>query len=70
MKETGVTAENAEDALRSEVETYDQFLRGDVWGYIVEDGEGEHIDSCWGFFGEEAAQAEGDASLAAHQPAT
>jgi hypothetical protein len=32
---------------QSEVETYDQYLQGDVYGYQVdEDG-----DSCWGYYG-------------------
>jgi hypothetical protein len=35
----------AEKILRAEVETYDMYLRGDVYGYRA--GE----DSCWGFFG-------------------
>jgi hypothetical protein len=47
--------------LRSEVETYDQFISGQVYGYVVreaptvdEDGdeiEGDEVDSCWGFYG-------------------
>lgn len=41
----------AEKILRGEVETYDQYLRGDVYGYVLEDSEGEAVDSCWGFFG-------------------
>lgn len=32
------------DILVSEVETYDQYLRGEVYGYV----RGE--DSCWGFY--------------------
>ncbi len=36
--------------MRGEVEVYDQYLRGDVWGFeVIEDGEVK--DSCWGFFG-------------------
>jgi len=35
--------------MRQEVETYDAFLKGDVYGYVLEDPEGEEIDSCWGF---------------------
>lgn len=43
-----------------ETETYDSFLRGDIYGYVCErasgweDGEPEdweEFDSCWGFFG-------------------
>jgi len=40
--------------LKAEVETYDEYLRGDVYGY--ERGD----DSCWGFYGytpEELADA-------------
>lgn len=38
--------------LRSEVETYDQFLTGDVYGYRITDTEtDEEKDACWGFFG-------------------
>jgi hypothetical protein len=36
--------------LKNEVETYDQFLRGEVYGYITEDADENHIDSCWGFY--------------------
>lgn len=37
--------------LEQEVETYDQYLVGDVYGYIVFDEDDEEIDSCWGFYG-------------------
>lgn len=38
--------------LRGEVETYDQYLTGDVYGYDVTCNQcGESIDSCWGFYG-------------------
>ena len=40
------------DYLRGEVKTYDDFIRGNVWGYVIEDKDGKHIDSCWGFFGD------------------
>lgn len=36
--------------LQGEVEVYDQYLTGDVWGFEVVE-EDEVIDSCWGFFG-------------------
>jgi hypothetical protein len=38
--------------LEGEVEVYDQYLTGDVWGYVVADGEDDE-ESCWGFFGQE-----------------
>jgi hypothetical protein len=40
--------------LQSEIKAYDQFLTGDVYGYIVNDPvTGNHIDSCWGFYGDD-----------------
>ena len=41
----------ATECLQSEVETYSQFISGAVYGYIVEDAAGEHLDSCWGYYG-------------------
>jgi hypothetical protein len=65
-KEYGaVTAENKETAKKvalGEVETYDQYLTGDVYGFVLEEkyicascGKVEYneIESCWGFFGDD-----------------
>lgn len=49
--------------LRNEVEVYDQYLTGDVYGFIYEqvsvDQDGEETvieeDSCWGFYGRDPA---------------
>ena len=38
--------------LVNEVKTYDDYLTGNVWGFVVEDEDGEVIDSCWGFIGD------------------
>jgi len=56
--------EEAEKRLEAEVVEYDQYLRGDCWGYIVEDHLGEQLDSCWGFFGREYCEQEGKEQLA------
>lgn len=37
--------------LEAEVEVYDAYLRGAVFGYIIKDHNGDIIDSCWGFYG-------------------
>lgn len=37
--------------LEGEVETYDQYLTGDVFCFEVQDEEGNFIDACGGFFG-------------------
>jgi hypothetical protein len=68
------TLKRAEEILRGEVETYDQYLMGDVYGYkVVEeipvtktypDGhkvtvtEDKEIDSCWGYYGMDAVTDE------------
>lgn len=38
------------EILRGEVETFDQYLRGDVYGYVIEH-DGKKLDSCWGMYG-------------------
>ena len=41
--------------LENEVQTYSQYLEGDVYGFIIEDEEGEQLDSCFGFYGNDFA---------------
>ena len=43
--------EQVETCLKQQVKTFIDYLSGSVYGYIVEDDEGEAIDSCWGFYG-------------------
>ncbi len=53
--------ERAEACVRGEVEEYDKYLRGDVYGFSIENPKnGEEIDSCWGFFGLEYAKEEAE----------
>jgi hypothetical protein len=41
--------EKAYKYAKSEIETYNQYFQGDVYGYVIdEDG-----DSCWGYYGVE-----------------
>lgn len=53
--------------LREDVATYAQYLEGDVWGYVIYKPKQTcslgHVhedvdDSCWGFYGVEAAKEE------------
>jgi hypothetical protein len=57
-----------EECLKSEVSTYDDFLTGNVWGYILAASDEcpqcrQHVpkddqsDSCWGFIGSDALDA-------------
>jgi hypothetical protein len=52
------TRQRAIKNLEGEIETYDQFLTGDVWGYVIEGTDEEEHDSCWGFFGSTYAKTE------------
>jgi hypothetical protein len=49
--------------LQQEVKAYDQYLTGDVYGYVIKDEAGEVVDSCWGFYGLDLANAEGIRAL-------
>lgn len=55
-----------EDYLRGEVETYDQYLTGDVYGYAVESPDGDTLDSCWGFYGMEHVKEEAESMAKYH----
>lgn len=37
--------------LIAEVETFSEYLQGEVYGYSVENPDGSDCDSCWGFYG-------------------
>ena len=39
------------DILMYEVQLYDQYLRGDVYEFVIENEHNMHLDSCSGFFG-------------------
>ncbi len=49
--------------LGIEVETYDQYLTGQVYGYVIEDSDGDDVDSCWGFFGLDYAISEAKSAV-------
>jgi hypothetical protein len=44
--------------LKQEVETFSQYLQGEVYGFEVTDLQGNHIDSCWGFYDSPEAVAD------------
>jgi len=60
--------QKAINILKGEVETYDTYLRGDVYGYRISevsvcDHGHEHmeeVDSCWGCYGEDACMEEAE----------
>jgi hypothetical protein len=65
-KLTKAVRAQALESLKSEVEVYDQFLTGDVYGYVVEDEDGAEVDSCWGFFGLDYCRAEAVSAADSH----
>jgi len=47
--------------LKNEVETYDQYLCGDVYGYRITNNEtDEEVDACWGFYGSDECMGEAE----------
>jgi hypothetical protein len=48
-------SKKAREAAESLIEEWNQYLSGDVWGYIIKGPDGEDLgevgDSCWGFYG-------------------
>lgn len=57
---TAATRAKALALIVGEVETYDMYLTGDVWGYVLEDADGEQTDSLWGCYGLDYAREEGE----------
>jgi len=55
--ESGTLRELTESVLRSEVETYDLYLTGQVYGYTVTHSETGEEDSCGGFYQDELPDA-------------
>lgn len=43
----------AYEMMESEMHTYDQYVRGNVYGWFVEYGEDGFEDSCWGYVGDD-----------------
>lgn len=47
--------ERVEGILEGEVETYSQYLEGEVYGFQIVDEDDEVVDSCYGFYGTDFA---------------
>lgn len=44
--------EEARALIVWQIKTLDDYLTGNCYGFIIEDKEGNHLDSCWGFLGD------------------
>jgi hypothetical protein len=40
------------EIAKLEIQEYDSYLTGEVYGYIVYDDKGDEVHSCWGFIGD------------------
>jgi hypothetical protein len=45
--------------LEAEIETYAQCANGDVWGWRILNNDDDCIDSCWGYYGYDYCEKEG-----------
>lgn len=45
-------AKRVYELLEGEVKSYDDYLTGNCYGFVIEDSEGEEVYSCWGFLGD------------------
>ena len=62
-------AKRATEIIESEVAVYDQYLRGDVWSWIIATPDDKCAESCSGFYGYEYAKGEGIAAFDAFMEA-
>lgn len=46
------TKRTLEDDIKANVQLYDDYITGNVWGFEVVDSDEDHVDSCWGFYGD------------------
>jgi hypothetical protein len=49
---TKARRQQSETYLSGEVEVYSDYLSGNVYGYVIEDSDGNAVDSCWGYIGD------------------
>lgn len=50
IEKYGVPRDRLAESLESAAKLYDAWAWGDVYGYVIEDSEGETVDSCFGFY--------------------
>ena len=50
----------ARQCAKGEIATWLAWCEGEVYGYVIEDENGKHIDSCYGYFGEDGRKCAED----------
>lgn len=61
----GASDEQIAGALRCELEEYGRWASGECYGYVIEDEDGDTLDSCWGFIGFDYAKETAEEALEA-----
>lgn len=54
-----LTIERIEELLEGSFGTFKSWVAGEVYGWIAKDPEGNEIDSCWGYYGDEEIEEDG-----------
>lgn len=49
-KESGIKAKDYEKVIKQELEVYNKYANGEVYGFTLYGDNGEVEDSCWGFY--------------------
>ena len=57
IEKEGWTPEQADKYLEGEVEVYDNYLTGEVYGFRIEDADGEEVESCYGYYGDDGKES-------------
>ena len=50
QKEIGTEPKDFEKVIDGEIELYNKWCNGEVYGYVLYNENGDRIDSCWGFY--------------------
>lgn len=50
---TKACARYATSCIQDIIETIDDFLQGNCYGFRITDADGEELESCWGFYGDD-----------------
>ena len=58
---------HARQCAKGEIKTWLAWCEGEVYGYIIRGTDGEDLESCWGFYGREYAEGEGQGAAEYHE---
>lgn len=53
MPKGAAAMEKARESLKAQAALWGFWAWGNVYGFVIEDSNGDHIDSCWGFYGDD-----------------